>query len=76
MNVLFYGNCQLYSILKTLNLCNTYNIFHIECWKENIEKQYFTNIINKCDLIITQPINDNYKNVDYLSTSYIIKNKK
>lgn len=76
MNILFYGNCQAYAVLKTLNLNETYNVCHIECWKENIEKQYFTDIINKCDIIITQPINDNYRDVDYLSTSYIIKNKK
>ena len=76
MNVLFYGNCQVFAILKTLNLNKTYNIFHIVCLKENIDKQYFTDIIQKCDIIITQPINDNYRDVDYLSTSYIIKNKK
>ena len=76
MNILFYGNCQTFAVLKTLNLNNTYNIFHIECLKENIDKQYFTDVINKCDIIITQPINDNYRDVDYLSTSYIIKHKK
>lgn len=26
------------------------NIFYIECWKENIDKKYFTDIINKCDI--------------------------
>jgi hypothetical protein len=76
MDILFYGNCQLYAILKILNLSNRYNIFHIECWKEDIDKQYFTNIINKCNIIITQPIQDQYRDVDYLSTSYIIKHKK
>ena len=76
MNILFYGNCQLYGVLKTLNLDNTYNIFDIPCWRENIDNKYFTDIINKCDIIITQPINDNYRDVDYLSTSYIIKHKK
>lgn len=75
MNILFYGNCQTYALLKTLNLNNTYNIFHIECWEGNIDKKYFTDIITKCDIIITQPINDNYREVDYLSTSYIIKHK-
>ena len=75
MNILFYGNCQTYSVLKTLNLDKTYSIFHIECWKEIIDQTYFTDIIKKCDIIITQPINDNYRDVDYLSTSYIIKIK-
>lgn len=76
MNILFYGNCQTYAVFKTLNLGNTYNIFKIECWNENIDRQYFIDIIKKCDIIITQPINDNYRDVDYLSTSFIIKNKK
>ena len=75
MNILFYGNCQLYSILHTLNLSKKYNIFHIECFRD-INKEYFTDIIMKCDIIITQPLNDNYKDVDYLSTSYIIKHKQ
>ncbi len=76
MNILFYGNCQLFAVLKTLQLDFTaYTIFHVECWNANLEKQIFTDIIKKCDIIITQPINDNYRNVDYLSTSYIIKNK-
>jgi len=76
MNVLFYGNCQLHAVLKTLNLDNTYNIFHIVCLSKELDKQHFTDIINRCDIIITQPISDNYRDVDYLSTSYIIKHKK
>jgi hypothetical protein len=76
MNILFYGNCQSDAVFETLNLDNTYNIYKIMCWCENIDKKYFTDIISICDIIITQPINDNYKDVDYLSTSYIIKHKK
>jgi hypothetical protein len=76
MNVLFYGNCQINAVLRTLNFDKTYNNLEIQCRRDNIDKQYFTDIIKKCDIIITQPINDNYKNSDYLSTSYIIKNKK
>jgi hypothetical protein len=76
MNILFYGNCQLYAVLKTLNLSNNYNIFHIECFQEHIDEQYFTDIIKKCDVIITQSICDNYRNVDYLSTTYINHHKK
>lgn len=76
INILFYGNCQLFAILKTLNLSNNYNIFHIECWTNNIDKEYFTDIIKKCDIIITQAINDNYRDCEYLSTNYIKENKK
>ena len=75
MNILFYGNCQLFAILKTLNLSQNYNIFHIECWSQDIDQQYFTDIIKKCDVIITQSISNNYRNVEYLSTTYIIQYK-
>ncbi len=75
INILFYGNCQLGCILHTLNLSKNYNIFHLECCRD-INKDYFTDIIMKCDIIITQPINDNYRDVDYLSTNYIIKHKQ
>jgi|Laugresu1bdmlbsd_1035121.scaffolds.fasta_scaffold16006_3 hypothetical protein len=76
MNILFYGNCQLYAVLKTLNLPSNYKSTLIECWIENIDKDYFTDIIKKSDIIITQSINDKYRDVDYLSTNYIINNKK
>jgi len=75
MNILFYGTCQLSAVLKTLNLNPMYNIFHIECWREHIDKQYFTDIINKCNIIITQYISDDYRNVDYLSTTYVKQHK-
>lgn len=75
VNVLFYGNCQVYAILKILNLPKKYNLFHIECWKNNIDEEYFRNTIINSDIIITQPIKDNYRDVNYLSTSYIIKHK-
>jgi hypothetical protein len=76
INILFYGNCQLYSCLKTLNLSSDYNITLVECWKDEINKEYFTDVIIKSDIIITQSINDNYRDVDYLSTSYIKQFKK
>ena len=75
-NILFYGNCQLYSCLKTLNLSGDYNISLVECWTDEINKEYFTDLIINSDIIITQSINDNYRDVDYLSTSYIQKFKK
>jgi hypothetical protein len=76
MNLLFFGNCQTFAIIKTLNLLKKYNIFHIECWKENINEKYFTDIIIKSDVIVTQVINDNYRDVHYLSTTYINQHKK
>jgi len=77
INILFYGNCQLYAVEKTLNLSpKKFKTFTIMCWLGEIDKNYFTDIIKTCDIIITQPINDNYRDVDYLSTSYIINNAK
>jgi hypothetical protein len=77
MNILFYGNCQTFAIKETLNLPKEYNVYHVECFSSNIlKKEQFTYILSICDFIITQPINDNYRDVDYLSTSYIINNCK
>ena len=74
VNILFYGNCQIAAIKETLCLSNNeYNIFHIQCWTTECKKETFIDIIKKCDIIITQPINDNYRGVDYLSTNFIIK---
>lgn len=72
--ILFYGNCQTNVIKETLGLGSEYYIYNIQCWTTNINKEEFTNIIKKCNVIITQPINDNYRNLDYLSTQYIINN--
>jgi len=74
-NILFYGNCQLFAILKTLNLSKEYVITNIRCWNNDINEEYFRNVIINSNIIITQHINDNYRNVDYLSTSYIVKHK-
>jgi hypothetical protein len=77
INILFYGNCQIGAIYQTLNLnINKFKIYNIPCWTTNYDKQTFTDIVNKCDIIVTQPINDNYRDVDFLSTSYIIANSK
>lgn len=76
-NFLFYGNCQSDAIKQTISLpSDEYNIINVPCWTTDINKEKFTEIIKMCDIIITQSINDNYRDLDYLSTSYIIKNKQ
>jgi predicted DNA-binding protein YlxM (UPF0122 family) len=75
VNILFYGNCQLEAVLKTLNLPNNHKCL-IECFSTNINKEEFTNIIKNSDIIITQPVEDNYRNTDYLSSSYVVNNSK
>ena len=77
MNILFYGNCQLTAILCTMNLDpNKFNIHNITCFNTNITKEDFISIIETCDVIITQPIGDNYRDCDYLSTSFVIRHVK
>jgi hypothetical protein len=77
INILFYGNCQTKAIKETLHIPLTkYKIYDIYCWNTDIDKNTFTNIIQECDIIITQSICDNYRDVDYLSTTYIVNNLK
>jgi len=77
MNILFYGNCQLYCIMKTLNL-HSQNFVEklIECFSTSINETEFTNLIKEQDIIITQSICDNYRDKPYLSTNFIIQNCK
>lgn len=75
INILFYGNCQVFAILKSLNLNSAeYIIHHVECFSTNINIDEFTDIIKKCSIIITQPISENYRDTQHLSTSYLINN--
>jgi hypothetical protein len=77
MKILLYGNCQLYAVMKTLNVDETQNeIKLVECWEEEIKEQEFQESIQKSDLIITQPIADRYRHCNHLSTNYILKEKK
>lgn len=74
--ILVYGNCQTTSLLEVLNLPNFYTITNILCYTTQLSKPELTKIISESDIIITQAIHDNYRDVDYLSTSYILKHKK
>ena len=75
MNILFYGNCQMNALVRTLNL-NKYNQTVIECFDTEIAEPDFYDIIKKMDIIIMQPIEDNYRNKAYLSTTYVIYHAK
>jgi hypothetical protein len=76
-NILFYGNCQVGAISDIMKkTLKNYKITIILCWLENIDKNYFLDKIRESDIIITQPINQNYRNTDYLDTGYILKNAK
>lgn len=75
INILFYGNCQINSLVNTLNLTSKFNIHICECFLTELSKEEFTDIIKTSDFIVTQHIHDNYRDKDYLSTNYIINNK-
>src|SRR5207253_526272 len=73
--ILFYGNCNLSAIKKILNI-KDYLQYDIVCFDTEITKDDFDAIIKKCDIIITQPIKDNYRDKQYLAANYIIQNAK
>jgi hypothetical protein len=66
----------MFAVQETLTMSKTFDKIHIPCWTTEYNKESFLNIIKKCDIIVTQPINDNYRDVDYLSTKFIINNSK
>ena len=73
LNVLFYGNCQLVSIKDFMLFnCQHYNITFIECFSTILTDIEFDAIIKNSDIIITQPIHDNYRDMYYLSSNYIV----
>lgn len=74
MKILFYGNCQLFALKNILNLSNSYITNHIECFSTNISQVDFDTMLQTMDVIITQPISNNYRKLLYLSTEYIIQN--
>ena len=72
--ILFFGNCQTTAVMKCLNLNKSYVVSVIECFLSKINKNDFTALIKKQDIIVTQPISNNYRNLDYLNTEYVINN--
>ena len=76
-NILFYGNCQISAIHMILNLNPLkFNITVIECFSTNVTEIEIYNCIKECDIIISQHIEDNYRDKSYLSTNYILNNCK
>ena len=73
ITIFFFGNCQLSALKLKLNLDKKiYKIYSETCHYTKKDKNNFTNIIKKSDIIITQNISDNYRNVDYLNLNYIL----
>jgi hypothetical protein len=53
-----------------------YNIVAIECFNTNVTKIEVDNLLKNIDIIIMQPIQDNYREKEYLSSKYMINNSK
>jgi hypothetical protein len=75
MSILFYGNCQLGALKKITNI-EGYVSTYICCYNTKLTCEEFLDLIQVSDIIITQPIGENYKSKEYLSTKYIINNCK
>jgi len=77
MKILFYGNCQLDSLHKKVDWEKSEPTGeYISCYLTELTEAEFQAKVSSADLIITQPINDNYREKPYLSTRSIINTKK
>ena len=77
ISVLFHGNCQSSHLRYVLNLDTTiFSITNVVCWKTEVNENEFLDYILNSDIIITQPITDNFRDKYYLSSSYIVNNAK
>jgi hypothetical protein len=75
--ILFYGNCQTSAILGIMkDIFKKVKVKHIPCYLVDIEEDEFLSIILQSTIIITQPIQDNYRDKPFLSTSFIVKNAR
>jgi hypothetical protein len=76
-NILFYGNCQLEKMKDILCLpTDQYNLNFIPCFLTDYTDVEFDWIIKNSDIIITQPIHDNYRDKYYLASNYIVNKCK
>ena len=76
-NILFYGNCQMPVLCKTLNLDKTkYNQTVIECFNTSMLDSEFNMYVSQADIIIMTLIEDNYRNKPFLSTTSVVYHAK
>jgi len=78
--ILFYGNCQTGAVMETMRgpkssfpIHENTQMTHIFCVDTPYTEEEFRRIIEQSDVIVTQPIHDNYRDVHYLSTKYIVE---
>lgn len=75
INILYIGNCQVKAYSEILHINNS-NVNVIECYNTNINEYELLTIIQNTNIIITQHINDDYKNKPFLSTKFLLENCK
>jgi hypothetical protein len=84
MNVLFYGSCNVSRLIEEVNsqasilvkAFENYKVTSVLCQETELSQENFLNLIHQQDIIITVPISKEYRNKYYLSTDFILKNKK
>jgi len=75
--ILFYGNCQLEKLKDVLNLSqDEFNVCYVPCFTTSYTDLEFDYILKQSDIIITQPICDNYRDKYYLSSNYVVNKCK
>ena len=73
--ILFYGNCQL-GALRDIIKKSEFKMSFIACHSTRLDENRFLSKIQDADIIITQPISDNYREKPHLSTKYLVENVK
>ena len=62
MKILIYANCQGWAIKDTLGIDpRMHTTTYIPCYDTDIIHADFTKLVKESDIIITQPIRDNYR---------------
>lgn len=76
-NILFYGNCQLGNIKDIMCLPSGYfNVTYIPCFTTSLTDLEFDSILKQSDIVVTQPIHDNYRDMYYLASNYVVNKCK
>lgn len=73
--ILFYGNCQTQALDEIVS-SDYYDIEQITCYTTDMNENTFKNKIQSADVIITQPISDDYRGTKHLSTKFIVDTAK
>jgi hypothetical protein len=76
MRILFFGNCQTEAVKDILNLDSTFQQTQILVYSTELSMEQIDKIIKEADVIITQPIIDNFRDKTYLSANFLLSRKR